>query len=1059
VEDRLSELHVPLVGGIDQAVDTKLLPDGRLSALSDVRFRKQGKIGPRNGYAAGVAGVAAVASVEHAPGHNLMLTDRTGLGNGLAPQVHVTLDSTGGIGEFATGAVANTYGYNSSLTSLGCVTRRNMAVGVSAGCMSCDAVNTGGGYLLFVHTDGDLLAGSASPTSKGIVSVFDAGTLKQLTADPLQDTASSIAVTNAHAIVVGSFVLIFTARATTAIRMERWSVGSLGSPPTKQTNPINAATATSATAAKYAHVAPYDSTNGLLCFQSGATTMEWGYVDNAGTYTQKATWSVTNTVRSCICRVGSGSTNVVVVWADGATFGAGNLSYGVWSSTGSVVTATTALDAGGTVAGYPMVAPVAVGAGYVFAWSQDNGAGMPPLVNATRFNNPGIGPVNFINNMVPASLPFALGNGAYIWMADAVKTGAGGSPLALATYRLFDVHRATGEGPGGIPQVGGAANLKALPGKYMLSFAAQNDNRVSVAAATSQSPMPGCAAAATVLPVLGADSVYSPQLVYVEQGSLSERFQAAQLQAQTLFSGPRVCAYDGARFYASGLFGGPAELYTADAGAVGYSSLGAGTYQYVAVWERVDALGQRTFSAPSNPVSITVAANHRVDLTVTAPPSCGNNGQPTSGTTPFDYSVRFFRTLNGGTIFYAIQVNQNVSAAGLVNALPAQTSRTVQVAFDISSDATIALNEVLYTQGAQGGLSGILQNDEPPSAKFIAAGSDRFILGGLDEPNAVQLSKLVFPGEAIRWSASVAFRQYIDADVTGVAAQDGQWYVFSRNAVFAFGGEGPDDSGQGTFTEPVKLPSAVGCLSGRSICQTPLGIFFQGEAGIYLLPRGGGTPTWIGQRIQDEIASFPIVTATYFDQAAGVAYMAACNTAASAGILLGYDVNQNEWFKDNVQSTVISNIAKFNGQLLLNGNITQVTGAWKDNFTGSQDIVVAPVVTTGDIRPFGVLGAGRTRKAVILGELRSASNSTMLVEVSTDSGTTYTTIGTFTMAGTAGTAFRRECLLPRPRETAFRFRVTLTPSASTVEAPVVNAITLEVFKSEGTPRLAASERA
>jgi hypothetical protein len=750
---------------------------------------------------------------------------------------------------------------------------------------------------------------------------------------------------------------------------------------------------------------------------------------------------------------------VVVVWNDGATFGVGNCRYAVWNASGGVVTATTDLDTGGTVAGYPGVAPVAIGAGFVCIWSQDNGPSGLPDVNVTFTKNPGTGGLNFFYHMVPASLPFSLGNGAYVWMADAVKTHSGGSELARATYRLFDVHRPTAEGPGGVPIVGGAGNLKALPGKYMLSYAAQNDNRCGVAVATSQSPMPGIAAAATMLPVLGANSVYAPELVYVEQGALAERFQTASLQGQTLFSGPRVCSYDGARFYSSGLFSGPAELYATDDGAVGYSSMGAGTYQYVAVWERIDARGQRVFSAPSNPVSITVAANHKVVLTVSAPPSCGNNGNATSGDdTPFDYNVRFFRTLDGGIVFYAVPTTGSLSAAGLTYAESARTARTWKVTSDISSDATIALNEVLYTQGAQGGLSGILQNDEPPSAKFIAAGPDRFILGGLDEPNAVQLSKLVFPGEAVRWSASVAFRQFIDADVTGVAAQDGQWFVFSRKAVFSFGGEGPDDSGQGTFTEPVKLPSAVGCISGRSILHTPIGIFFQGEAGIYLLPRGGGTPSWIGQRIQDEVASYPFVTATYFDQAAGVAYLACCNSAASAGILLGYDINQNEWFKDNVQNTVIVTMTKFDGQLLLNGNIAQVAGAWKDNFTGTQDLVVAPVIATGDIRPFGVLGAGRTRKAVILGELRSASNTTMTVEVSTDSGTTYTTIGTFALAGTAGTSFRRECLLPQPRATAFRFRITLTPSSSSIEAPIVNALTLEVFKSEGTPRLAASER-
>ena len=1059
----MAEIHIALVGGIDQTTDTKLLPDGRLSALSDVRFRKHGKIGPRNGYSTGAGGVAAVASAEYANGHTLLLTDRTSISG--HPIIDVIADGVGGRTDYGVdGSSTGTTGYNSSLTSLGGVTRRPLAVTSTTGCMSCDIVNTGV-YLLAVSSDGDIFGGTADPLPRGIVSVFDAGTLKQQTAQMLGETFAGVETSNLHAQLVGAFVLIFYAKGTTAIRMERWTAGSLGTVPTVSTAAATVATATSATAARYAHVAPYDSTKCLLCFQSGATTMEWGFVSSSGVYTQMATWAVTNTVRPCICRVGNAGTDVAVVWNDGATFDVGTGYFGRWSAAGAVVTAATALSGFASVAfpfasGYPIVAPAAITGDIVLAAICKVTA---PTGTHTLFQNAAATIQDVCPFMVPASLPFTLGNGFYVWMVDATKSFSGGSPLALGTYRLLDVFRTTITGagsiplgPGGKPQVGGAANLKALPAKYMTDVSARNDNRNSVASTPSQSPMPGCVATACLLPVLGADSVFGPQLTYVEQGTLAERLQPATLQGQTMFSGPRVCVYDGARFYASGLFNGPAELYLTDLGVVA-SGLGAGTYQYCAVWERVDSLGQRTLSAPSNPVSITVIANTKVQIQVSTPPPCGNNGRAGLNN-GFDYYRRFYRTLAGGSVFYALPVL--AATATLVDVLPAATyNQSVQPASDVSADATISDNEVLYTQGAQGGLSGILQNDEPPSAKFVAAGSDRFILGGLDEPSAVQLSKLVFPGEAVRWSASAAFKQYIDADVTGVAAQDGQWLVFSRVAIFAFGGEGPDDSGQGTFTEPVKLPSAVGCLSGRSICATPIGLFFQGEAGIYLLPRGGGTPQWIGQRIQDELASFPVVTTTYFDQTAGVAYMACCNAAGSAGILLGYDINQNEWFKDNVQTTVIVTIAKFNGQLLLNGNITQISAAWKDNYTGAQDIVVAPVIATADIRPFGVLGAGRTRKAVLLGEFRSASNVTMLVEVSTDSGTTYTTIGTFTMAGTAGTAFRRECLLPRPRETAFRFRVTLTPSASTVEAPVINAITLEVFKSEGTPRLAASERA
>ncbi len=1042
----MPEVNIPLVSGVDEAVDTKLLPTGALSVLTNGRIRKPGKIGPRNGYDGTELAPSSliVASAEMQVGYTLSVKERS-LVNEL-PQIEAIVETNAGTvlntsttPAVGTGAVSR----NSSLTTLGGVSRSVVPFPCVAGDAASDLYGAGK-YLVCAHCDMDVIGGSATPLGVVTTTLYDSATLRPLGNSVLDTGGGGVAATNPHIVAIGTTFLIFCARGAT-IRVGTWDSTSASTSPFQAGTAV-CVTATSVAAAKLFHVAPYDSSNVILCFQSAATTMEWGFVNASGVYTQMATWVVVNAVRNCLCRVGNGSSNIAVIWADGATFSTGNCSYGVWDSAGAVVTAATALDSTGEVAGFPMVAPIATTGGIMLVWSNDRG---PAATNSNKTTTRLAGSSTYaLFNMVPASLPFTLRSGTYIWMADAAKTRSGGSVIGPATYRLYDALFLSAAG--GLPAAGGCANLKALPAKYMLGFNSSNDNRRQVVSCGSQSPMPSVSAAVTVLPVLGNDGLFAPELTYIEDGVLAERLQTCKTQNTLFFSGPRVTVYDGSQFYPSGLFSGPAEIYAADGGVVA-SGLGAGTYQYVAVWELRDGNGQRTFSAPSNPVSITVIANTQVNLTASGAPPSSNRGHP-AVTLVADYSLVWYRTLAGGTVFHRIEALPRVAGTALDIASMTATA-------DIALDAAISDNETLYTQGERGGLSGLLQNDEPPSAKFLAAGSDRVILGGLDDATAVQFSKLIFPGEPIQWTSSDSHRAIVDEAVSGVAALDGIWYVFTRSAIWAISGAGPDDSGQGSFDVPRRLPSPVGCLSGRSLLETPDGLMFQGQSGIYLLPRGGGAPVWIGDKVQDTLASYPIVTATYFDKSESLAYFACCNSAGSQGIVLVYDVEHAAWSVDSISNTLVTTISKFNGSILLNGRLQQLSGAWKDNFTGAQNLVVPTVTTTGDIRPFGILGHGRTRKVVILGEHRSASNSTMLVEESADSGATYTTIGSFTMAGTAGTSFTRECLLKYQLGTAYRFRITMTPSASTVEAPIVNAVTLQVFKSEGTPRLAASERA
>src|SRR6185436_17856552 len=126
-------------------------------------------------------------------------------------------------------------------------------------------------------------------------------------------------------------------------------------------------------------------------------------------------------------------------------------------------------------------------------------------------------------------------------------------------------------------------------------------------------------------------------------------------------------------------------------------------------------------------------------------------------------------------------------------------------------------------------------NDEPPPCRYMWAGNDRVIMGGLEDPSEYRFSKLLFPGEPLQFTNDDAFKGHVDAEVTAVSCMDGIWYVFTRDSIFAVTGDGPDDMGNGFFAEPRRVSSVVGCVSHRSLVEIAEGmLFFARDGQIWL---------------------------------------------------------------------------------------------------------------------------------------------------------------------------------------------------------------------------------
>jgi len=346
-----------------------------------------------------------------------------------------------------------------------------------------------------------------------------------------------------------------------------------------------------------------------------------------------------------------------------------------------------------------------------------------------------------------------------------------------------------------------------------------------------------------------------------------------------------------------------------------------GVYQYRAVTEVIDALGRRWQSAPSNVVPITLAGTENtVTLTLEAwfpllrsfsilPANCRA-------------VIHIYRTLAGQAPFQRCTPPQGAP-------IPA-VSTGEATWIDELPDSLLAAREFLYTDG------GALAHDHPPSCRFMAVTEDRVWLAGLWNVGLAQSSKIIVPGEPVQFSDLDSFKVFIPETITGLASQDGVVIIFAASAVYVVQGIGPNDQGQGAWDTPRCISRSTGCIDWRSIAETSIGVFFQSERGIMLLPRGAGEPLFIGMPVESLLESLgPTITG------AAVCQTSESNTVrfCTSGGTIVYDLETSAWSYDTPPADVVhtkvcdTDDGPTYGRraLLISNGFDQETAGWADD--------------------------------------------------------------------------------------------------------------------------------
>lgn len=298
-------------------------------------------------------------------------------------------------------------------------------------------------------------------------------------------------------------------------------------------------------------------------------------------------------------------------------------------------------------------------------------------------------------------------------------------------------------------------------------------------------------------------------------------------------TGGQLWQYDGTTPVEHGFHVFPEGISLAKTNSTG--TIANGTYYYKVCYEWTDAAGNIHRSAPSLPVGIVLDAAEDT-ITVTLP--------TLSLTAKTNVRIVCYRWSLAQQTYYMVS---SITSPTLND----PTTDTVTFT-DTNPDANILGNTILYTNG------NVVENIAAPASYASALFKGRLFIIYAENRNLLGYSKQVIEATPVEMSdlftiyvAPTSGAQGSTGPMTALSAMDDKLIIFKKDAIYYLTGTGPDNTGANNdFNDPVYISGTVGCANQKSIVQTPLGLMFQSDKGIWLLGRDLST-MYIGAPVED----------------------------------------------------------------------------------------------------------------------------------------------------------------------------------------------------------------
>lgn len=587
---------------------------------------------------------------------------------------------------------------------------------------------------------------------------------------------------------------------TNAVRVVIFDCATATSLGTMSPSPVTVAT-TDATYPQY-DVSPNTSYGVFLAYNdTTASRITFGFVDTSGVLASTSTAAtVTNDIRRLSVDVAPGNAMHGIFYATGQ--GVANDCYALhrsyngaaWTATATSGAIQTGISVGSAVQDVTCKYLSATTL-YVYYQMNDASSGTTQIyVRLASYTTGGTTTQlrNFMRSYIISDPARADDGLIYLWLQ-----GVGHDVNLLYRHDGVVMAKAVEQGPyPAAPQdVGWLANLDLASGSMTMAQV-----YLGGAGAASGSPL----------------DLASLRRVIVDTAHASS-YAAAEYNEELFLAGGFLQAYDGDAFvennfltpYHSDFI---TDLPTTTAGT--HLTLLA-DYSYMFIPESIDKRGNRSLGTNFGVYSPNTLTGTENKITFTIP--------SVPDTRKSNVVIGVYRTTANpteDTPHYRIgQVANNTAVDSLTYV-------------DTAADVDIVDNETFYQD------AGELENTAPPAGHLLAFGNGRVLIAGFaDLPNKVMASKEFIPGRELSFSdflPSIDFPE-TGGPVTAIAVMNGFVVGFKEGQIYRAGGDGPNNTGFGGFSQPELVSADTGTLSPRSVVVTPMGIFFEGAKGKMLL--------------------------------------------------------------------------------------------------------------------------------------------------------------------------------------------------------------------------------
>lgn len=344
----------------------------------------------------------------------------------------------------------------------------------------------------------------------------------------------------------------------------------------------------------------------------------------------------------------------------------------------------------------------------------------------------------------------------------------------------------------------------------------------------------------------------------------------------------------------------------------------------------------------------------------------------------------------------------------------------------------------------------------------------------------------VSSNQATQWAGD-DFRLEFDSAVEGVGQLQGQPVVITSKAIYLLEGDGPDRTGNGSYSVRSVSSLALGCLDQRGVVETPAGLCWPSVRGIELLPPGGGVPQSVGQPVRvtygngtyslgahcqarslaawwidsTEAPSYSAPSAIVFDYLRGV-WMTWTQTLASP-ISAAFSWGSSFGI---VENDVAGSYCYFSYDAKLDGGALTTYPQWiTDTIHGGGQNAINTTIETGDVR-IGASNAGGIWRGVWMLGARVVNDPTGLVYTMTQTADGVAQSPQI-FASAQGTVdmqwFRAMAAIPVSYCDASSFKITITTSTGELgpgigQTPSITSLTLDYDPTGNLSTLAKGNR-